>query len=111
MASNSRSATAHFLLRISLGLSASLNAWPHLHGFSYHNINVHSGMALMVGLVQLVCGGLMVIGLLMPWCCIPLFILAAAPLRWPPHAAPLLTLLALAAAMVGGPGRFAVGKN
>ena len=111
MSSTSRSDTALLLLRLSVGLSACLNAWLHLHAYGLSAINLHSGMTLLVWLLQFVCGGLMVIGLLMPWCGIPLLIMALAPLRWPPNPAPFLALLGLVAAMVGGPGRLAVGKN
>ncbi len=111
MASNSRSATAFLLLRVAIGLSACWNAWPHLHGFGLHGVNTHTGLTLLVWLLQFVGGGMMVIGLLMPWSCIPLLIMAMAPLRWPPNLALLAPLLALAASMVGGPGRWAANKG
>ena len=111
MSSSSRSDTALLLLRLSVGLSACFNAWPHLHGYGWSSINLHSGMTLLVWLLQFVCGGLMVIGLLIPWCGIPLLIMALATMRWPPNPAPFLALLGLVAAMVGGPGRLSAGKS
>lgn len=111
MSISSRSAVALLLLRLSVGLSACWNAWPHLHGYGLHGINVRSGLALMVWLLQFLCGGMLVLGLLMPWSCIPLLILAASALRWPPQAATVFSLLLLLAAVVGGPGKWALSKS
>lgn len=99
------------LLRVSVGLSACWNAWPHLHGFGLHGVNIHSGLTLMVWLLQFISGGMMVIGLLMPWSCIPLLIMAVVPLRWPLNPVAIMALLALVASAVGGPGRWAASKG
>ncbi len=111
MSSNHRSGLAFLLLRVAVGLSACWGAWPHLHGYGSLGVNVHSGLNLLVWLLQFLCGGLMVIGLLMPWVCIPLLIMAAAPLRWPVQPAPVFALLVLVASMIGGPGKWAVWKG
>ncbi len=111
MSSSSRTATSFLLLRLSVGLSACFSAWPHLHGYGWHSVNVHTGLNLMVWILQFLCGGLMVLGLLMPWSCLPLLIMALAPLRWPPNPAPVLAALGLMASMMGGPGRWAAGKG
>lgn len=111
MSSNSRSAVALLLLRLAVGLSACWNAWPHLHGYSLHGINIHSGLALMVWLLQFLCGGMMVLGLLMPWSCLPLLILAASVLRWPPQVVTVFPLMLLVASVVGGPGKWAWSKS
>jgi len=111
MSSNSRSAVALLLLRLSVGLSACWNAWPHLHGYGWHGINVRSGLALMVWLLQFLCGGLMALGLLMPWACIPLFIVAASALRWPPQLTSIFALMLLVASALGGPGKWAISKS
>ncbi|MBL0313703.1 MAG: hypothetical protein IPP78_13540 [Holophagaceae bacterium] len=111
MSSNNRTSFALLILRLSVGSSACWNAWPHLHGYSLHGLNVHSGMTLMVWLLQFLCGGMMVLGLLMPWVCIPLLITALMPLRWPLPVPPILALLVVVASMVGGPGRWSASKG
>ena len=65
----------------------------------------------MVWLLQFLCGGMMVLGLLMPWAAIPLLILAASALRWPPQPAPVFVLTLLIASIVGGPGKWAMSKS
>lgn len=102
---------ALLLLRVSVGLSACWNAWPHLHAYGWHGINLRSGLALLVWLLQFLSGGMMALGVLMPWSCVPLLILAASALRWPPQAAPLFPLLLILASMVGGPGKWAVTRS
>jgi hypothetical protein len=67
-------------------------------------------MALMVWLLQFLCGGMMVLGLLMPWVCIPLLIVAASALRWPPQVALVFPLMLIIASIIGGPGKWAVAK-
>ena len=111
MSSNLRSGVALLLLRLSVGLSACWNAWPHLHGYGLHGVNLHSGLALMLWLLQFLCGGMMVLGLLMPWSCIPLLILAASVLRWPLQVASIFALMLLLASMIGGPGKWALSKS
>lgn len=111
MTSNSRYAMALLLLRVSVGLSACWNAWPHLHAYGWHGINLRSGLALLVWLLQFLSGGMMALGVLMPWSCVPLLILAASALRWPPQAAPVFPLLLILASMVGGPGKWAVTRS
>lgn len=111
MSSNRRMSFALFMLRLSVGLSACWNAWPHLHGYGLQGINTHTGMALLVWLLQFLCGGLMVLGLLMPWACLPLLIVAAAALRWPPMVASIFPLMLLLASMIGGPGKWALSKS
>ncbi len=111
MASSSRSSVALLLLRLSVGLAASFSAWPHLHGYGLSSVNMHTGLNLLVWLLQFVCGGMMVLGLLMPWSCIPLLIMALVPLRWPPNPVPVLALLALGASMIGGAGKWALSKS
>ena len=110
MSSSARSSVALLILRVAIGLAACWNAWPHLHGYGLHGINVHTGLALMVWLLQFLCGGMMVLGLLMPWSSIPLVILAASALRWPPQVAAIFPLMLLAASVVGGPGKWALSK-
>lgn len=111
MSSSSRTSFALLLLRLSVGLSACWNAWPHLHGYGSHGINPHTGMALMVWLLQFVCGGMLVLGLWMPWAGLPLLILAASALRWPPQTASVFPLMQLVALMIGGPGKWALSKS
>lgn len=111
MSSASRTSFALLLLRLSVGFSACWNAWPHLHGYGLHGINPHTGMALLVWLLQFLCGGMMVLGLWMPWACVPLLILSASALRWPPQVTPMLPLLVLLASMIGGAGKWALSKS
>ena len=65
----------------------------------------------MVWLLQFLCGGMMVLGLLMPWSCIPLLIVALVPLRWPPQVVSIFPLMLLIASIVGGPGKWAISKS
>lgn len=111
MSSSNHTSFALLLIRLSVGLSACWNAWPHLHGYGLHGVNIHTGLALMVWLLQFLCGGMMVLGLLMPWSCLPLLILAASALRWPPQVASVFPLMLLVASMIGGPGKWALSKS
>ena len=111
MSSSSRSSVALLLLRLSVGLAACFNAWPHLHGYGLRGANLHSGLNLMVWLLQFLSGGMMVLGLLMPWSCIPILIMTLVSLRWPLNSTPVLALLALVASMIGGAGKWALSKS
>lgn len=118
MASKTRTDWSLLILRLAVGLAFVATALPqlrHLHGAAT------LPNAILVGKVvgQLVCGGLLVLGLGMPWVSAPLLYIQGWPVvnallhRADPIALRLnlLLLLATAASTIGGPGKWAAGKD
>jgi uncharacterized membrane protein YphA (DoxX/SURF4 family) len=117
-ASNNRMGWALLILRLALGLGFLLSGWQHLR----HDggaPTMASAMHWMMVIGELVCGAFMVIGLWMPFVCIPLLLLVGWPLvhGWI-HGAGLLAdtgslfrMMVLLASALAGPGKWAVGKD
>lgn len=118
MASKTRTDWSLLLLRLAVGLAFLAAAIPqlrHIHGAATVSNAVHIGEVLG----ELICGGMLVLGLGMPWVTIPLLLIQG----WPVvqallHSADplslrtgLLLLLATLASAVGGPGKWALGKG
>ncbi|HJU84014.1 MAG TPA: DoxX family membrane protein [Holophagaceae bacterium] len=118
MSSSTRQSWALLLLRVAMGLLFILQAIPQLRGGGPAPTFANAGHWAWI-LAELIGGALMILGLLMPWVCLPLLFLVGWPLAhgWI-HGAGflanpegLMRLMCLLASAVGGPGKWAVQKG
>ncbi len=118
MSSSNRQSWALLLLRAGLGIFFILQAIPQIRGGGPAPTFANAGHWGWI-IAELLGGALLVLGLLMPWACLPLLAFVGWPLvhGWihgagflaRPEA--LLHLLCLTASAVGGPGKWAVQKG
>lgn len=109
---------ALLLLRTALGLGFLLHAIPAVRYGSSSPTFANAGHWFWV-LAELVGGSFMLLGLWMPWVCLPLLLVIGEPLvhGWLHGEAPLarpdalVRLLTLLASALGGPGKWALGKD
>ena len=118
MSSSTRQSWALLILRVAVGLGFVLHAIPAIRGGgpapTFANFSHWAWI-----LAELLGGGLMILGLLMPWVCLPLLFVLGAPLvqGWMHGAGPLsrpealLQLMFLIASAVGSPGKWAISKG
>ncbi len=109
---------SQFLLRLAIG---GMAAWLGLQGLRHGGMpaTLMQSLHTLLHLTQILCGLLVVIGLLMPVASVVLAVIVAWPLvaGWM-HGAPLLgnlqglfLLLVTLAAALGGAGKWAVGRD